>query len=103
MIPQTDRSKHNTSTVPSEYTVNTDNIHGLDYIESSPSQSMGYKELMSRSESQPETNKLRVKYSRVIITGHVNIDSKRNKFDGLFGVMSNKVDMLIVAKTKFDK
>ena len=96
--------------VKSDYTVNTDNVHVLDYIESSSSQSVGYIEPMPLSESLPESeadcfekmNKLRLKYPRSIIIGYLNIISIRNKFDGFSEIMSNKVDILIIAETKLD-
>ena len=45
-------------------------------------------------------NKLRLKYPRNIIIGYININSIRNKFDGFSEIMSNKVNILIVAETK---
>ena len=38
----------------------------------------------------------------IIIIGYININSIRNKFDGFSQIMSNKVDILIVAETKLD-
>ena len=65
---------------------------------------------MPLSENLPETeadglemmNRLRIKYPKNIIIGYININSIRNKFDGFSQIMSNKVDILIVAETKLD-
>ena len=71
---------------------------------------MGYIESIPLSESLSETEadwfermkKLRLKYPRSIVIGYININSIRNKFDGFSEIMSNKVDIFIVAETKLD-
>ena len=45
----------------------------------------------------------RSKYSKNIIFSHLNINSIRNKFENLEEVVSNQVNILVIAETKIDK
>ena len=46
--------------------------------------------------------KLRVNNSLRIIVGQLNINSIRNKFDALCSIFKQKIDILLVSKTKID-
>ena len=37
-----------------------------------------------------------------VVTGHVNIDSIRNKFDMLSSMVKDNIDILMVSETKLD-
>ena len=43
------------------------------------------------------------KYPKSIIFSHLNINCIRNKFEYLKEVVSNHVDILVIAETKIDK
>ena len=43
------------------------------------------------------------KYSKNIIFSHLNINSIRNNFENLKEVVSNRVDILVIAETKINK
>ena len=45
---------------------------------------------------------LRVKYFNKIITGHLNINSIRNKFELLSSLIGGKIDILVISQTKLD-
>ena len=45
----------------------------------------------------------RSKYSKNIVFSHLNINSIRNKFENLREVVSNHVDILVIAEKKIDK
>ena len=47
-------------------------------------------------------SKLRIKYPRNIIIGYININSIRNKFNNFVGVVSSKVDIIVIAETNLD-
>ena len=44
----------------------------------------------------------RSKYLKNIVFSHLNINSIRNKFENLKDVVSNHVDILVIAETKID-
>ena len=45
---------------------------------------------------------LKLKNSNKVITGHVNINSLRNKFELLTEIVGEKVDLLMISETKLD-
>ena len=45
---------------------------------------------------------LRLKNSNKVISGHININSLRNKFELLTEMVWDKVDLPMISKTKFD-
>ena len=45
---------------------------------------------------------LRLKNTNKVIIGHININSLRNKFELLTEMVRDKVDLLIISKTKLD-
>ena len=45
----------------------------------------------------------RSKYSKNIIFNHLNINSVRNKFENPKEIVSNYVDILVIAEMKIDK
>ena len=46
--------------------------------------------------------KIRINNVNTVVTGHVNIDSIKNKFDMLSSMVKDNIDILTVAETKLD-
>ena len=49
-----------------------------------------------------ELKHLRLKYPKNITVAYININSVRNKFENFSSLISDKVDILIIAETKID-
>ena len=49
-----------------------------------------------------EMKTLRLKYSKNVIVGYININSIRNKFEHFSQMIRDKLDVLIIAETKLD-
>ena len=47
-------------------------------------------------------NEIRIKNTKNIIIGHVNINTLKNKFDALKLIIKDKIDILVVGETKLD-
>ena len=47
-------------------------------------------------------NKIRLKYAKNVIIGHLNINTLANKFDALNLIIKDKIDILILGETKLD-
>ncbi len=50
-----------------------------------------------------EMKRLRLKYSKNIIIGYLNINSVRNKFENFSQMIKTDLDVIIIAETKLDK
>ena len=82
----------------------------VDYIESRLSLRIGKEKSITPTESLLKIqqdcfeamSKLRIKYPRNIIIGYININSIGNKFNNFVGIISNEVDIIVVAETKLD-
>ena len=46
--------------------------------------------------------KIRINNVNRVVIGHININSIRNKFDMLFSMVKDNIDMLMVSETKLD-
>ena len=49
-----------------------------------------------------EINDLRNRNPFRVIIGHININSIRNKFEPLVGIINNNLDILLISETKTD-
>ena len=63
-----------------------------------------FKTIRSNCEGGPFEilKKIRINNVNTVVTGHVNIDSIKNKFDMLSSMVKDNIDILTVAETKLD-
>ena len=47
-------------------------------------------------------NKIRKKYVKNVVIGHLNINSLANKFDALTLIIKDRLDILVLVETKLD-
>ena len=69
----------------------------LGYVEPQPVTSID-----TNTDCFEEMKTLRLKYSKNVIVGYININSVRNKFEHFSQMIRDKLDVLIIAETKLD-
>ena len=69
----------------------------LGYVEPQPVTSID-----TNTDCFEEMKTLRLKYSKNVILGYININSIRNKFEHFSHMIRDKLDVLIIAETKLD-
>ena len=45
---------------------------------------------------------LRVSNPRKLILGHLNINSRHNKFEGIMAIVATRIDIFLISETKID-
>ncbi len=85
--------------IPSPYFLSDDPPHAIDDGIQERSSNLEDKEDM---DGNSELKNLRLKNVGRLVIGYLNINSVRNKFEGLKDFVSDNIDILIVAETKID-
>ena len=89
------------------YTISrsNDNANLTTHIGNSESFDILYENITCEENSDPngKLDNLRKNNLGRLITGHLNINSLRNKFEALKSLIQGKVDILVVSETKLDE
>ena len=49
-----------------------------------------------------EPKKIKIQSPDILISGHLNINSVRNKFEALTYIIDNNINLLLISETKLD-